>query len=80
MDNGATCHVCFEKSAFSTYVPTDGIKLLHMGNKATSEVASVGSVVLKLTFDIHKNLNFGSLLVTHHFKLVFKSDKVVLSR
>lgn len=93
VDTGATCHVCFEKSAFSTYVPTDGNKLLHMGNKATSNVAGVGSVMLKLTSgkelklkdvlhvpDIRKNLISGSLLISHYFKLVFESDKVVLSK
>jgi transposase InsO family protein len=92
VDTGATCHVCADKSAFSTYTPVEGRKL-HMGNSASSEVAGTGIVVLKLTSgrelklkdvlhvpDIRKNLISDSLLVSNQFRIVFESDKVVLSK
>lgn len=31
LDTGATCHVCSDENAFSTYEPANGRKL-HMGN------------------------------------------------
>ena len=64
-----------------------------MGNSATSIVEGKGKVVLKLTSgkeltlnevlyvpDIRKNLVSGSLLSKHGFRMVFESDKVVLTK
>ena len=64
-----------------------------MGNFATSEIKGQGKVILKMTSgkeltltnvlyvpEIHKNLVFGSLLSNHGFRLVFKSNKFVLSK
>ena len=65
---------------------------MYMGNSATSEIKGKGKVVLKMTSgneptltnvlfvpEIRKNLVSGSLLNIHGFKLVFESDKFVLS-
>ena len=64
-----------------------------MGNFATSEIKGQGKVILKMTSEkeltltnvlyvpeIRKNLVFGSLLSNHGFRLVFKSNKFVLSK
>ncbi|XP_073305794.1 uncharacterized protein [Primulina huaijiensis] len=92
VDTGATRHICSSKGMFSTYTPSTGRKL-YMGNSATSEVEDTGNVVLKMTSglevtlvdalhvpDIRKNLVSGSLLVKHGFRLVFESNKVVLTK
>ncbi|XP_073272593.1 uncharacterized protein [Primulina huaijiensis] len=92
VDTGATRHICSNKGMFSTYTPSTGRKL-YMGNSATSEVVGTGNVVLKMTSglevtlvdalhvpDIRKNLVSGSLLVKHGFRLVFESNKVVLTK
>ena len=64
-----------------------------MGNSATSEIQGEGKIILKMTSgkelllnsvlyvpDIRKNLVSGSLLIKHGFRLVFESDKVILSK
>ena len=64
-----------------------------MGNSATSEVQGLGKVVLKMTSgkeltlnnvmyvpDIRKNLVSGLLLNKHGFRMVFESDKFVLTK
>jgi hypothetical protein len=64
-----------------------------MGNSSTSKVEGKGKVVLKmssgkeLTFndvlhmpDIRKNFVSGSLLSNNGFKLVFESDKFILTK
>ena len=92
IDTGATRHVCSDRSMFSTYVPVNGQKLF-MGNSATSNIVGLGRVVLMLTSgkeltlvdllhvpNICKNLVSGSLLVKSGFKLVFNSDKFVMTK
>lgn len=92
VDTGATRHICSDKRMFSTYTQSIGRKL-YMENSATSEVVGTGKVVLKMTSglkvilvdalhvpDIRKNLVSGSLLVKHRFRLVFESNKVVLTK
>ncbi|XP_073137594.1 uncharacterized protein [Henckelia pumila] len=92
IDTGSTSHVCAEKDMYSTYA-TVGDRKLFMGNSATSEVAGVGNVVLKMTSgkevtlknvlhvpDIRKNLVSGSLLSKAGFRMVFESDKFVLTK
>ncbi|KZV14258.1 hypothetical protein F511_44012, partial [Dorcoceras hygrometricum] len=92
VDTGATRHICSEKAMFSTYVPVTGRKLF-MGNSASSDVAGIGKVVLKMTSrkelalidvlhvpDIRKNLVSGSALVKAGFRLVFESNKFILSK
>lgn len=64
-----------------------------MVNSATSEVAGMGKMVLKMTSgmqvtlndvlhvpDIKKNLVSVSLLVKHGFILIFESNKFVLTK
>ena len=64
-----------------------------MGNSATSKIKGQGKVVLKMTYgkeltltnvlyvpEIRKNLVFGSLLNNHGFRLVFESNKFILSK
>ena len=64
-----------------------------MGNSATLAVEGNGKVILKMTsgkeltlndglfvLDICKNLVSGSLLTKHGLRMVFESDKVVLTK
>ena len=64
-----------------------------MGNSASGEVKGVGKVLLKMTSgkfltltnvlyvpEIRKNLVSGSLLSKNGFRIVFESDKVILSK
>ncbi|KAH7864181.1 hypothetical protein Vadar_026696 [Vaccinium darrowii] len=77
---------------FTSLEPVNGEKLF-MGNSATSDIAGEGTVVLKMTSgktltlnkvlfvpDIRKNLISGSLLSKHGFRMVFESDRVILTK
>ena len=92
VDTGATRHICSNKDAFSTYTPVSDKKLF-MGNNASSDVLGVGKVVLKMTSgkeltlkevmhvpEIRRNLVSGPLLVNAGFRLVFESNKFVLTK
>ena len=92
VDTGANIHVCADKSMFSSYQVTRGSAVL-MGNGARASVHGVGMVGLKFTSgkivrlqnvqhapSVKKNLNSGSLLCRDGFKLVFESNKLVVSR
>ena len=78
---------------FSTYKPVEQNEELFMGNSSSSKVEGRGKVILKMTSgkeltlndvlhvpDICKNLVSGSLLSKNGFKLVFVSDKFVLTK
>ena len=93
VDTGATRHICADSKMFSMYQKVDGGDHLTMGNSSTSQVVGQGTVVLKMTSgkeltlknvlhvpDIRKNLVSGSLLSKAGFKLVFVSDKFVLTK
>ncbi|XP_075475084.1 retrovirus-related Pol polyprotein from transposon TNT 1-94 isoform X1 [Primulina tabacum] len=93
IDTGTTRHVCSDKEMFATLEESMNGEKLFMGNSATSEIKGQGKVVLKMTSgkkltlnnvlyvpDIRKNLVSGSLLNKHGFRIVFESDKVVLSK
>ena len=93
IDTGATHHVCADRSMFTSFEPKANGEKLFMGNSATSEIQREDNIVLKMTYgkdltlnnilyvpDIRKNLVFGSLLIKHGFRLVFESDKVILSK
>ncbi|KAG7564246.1 Zinc finger CCHC-type [Arabidopsis suecica] len=93
VDTGATKHVCSDVSMFSTYEQGSAGEKLYMGNASTATIAGKGKVVLKLTSgkelaltnvlhvpEIRKNLISGSLLSNKGFKIVFESDKVVLTK
>ena len=78
---------------FSTFEPIETGEKVFMGNSVTSDIKGQGKAVLKMTSgkeltltnvlyvpEIRKNLVSGSLLNSHGFRLVFESDKFVLSK
>jgi len=93
IDTGATRHVTSDKSLFNSFHAIENGEKLFMGNSATAEIKGEGDVVLKMTSgkelkltkvlyvpEIRKNLVSGSLLNKFGFKIVFESDKVVLTK
>ena len=91
IDTDANIHVCADISLFSSY-QARGTGSLLMGNGSHARVLGIGTVNLKLTSGktirlknvqhvptIKKNLVSGSLLCRDGFKLVFESNKYVLS-
>ena len=93
IDTGATRHVCCDRRMFTTLEPVSNGEKVFMGNSATSDVAGIGKVVLKMTSgkeltlnnvlfvpEIRKNLVSGSLLIRHGFRMVFEADRVTLSK
>jgi hypothetical protein len=93
VDTGATRHVCSDKNMFSKYNSVEHGEQLFMGNSSTARVEGKGKVILKMTSgkeltlndvlhvpDIRKNLVSGSLLSKNGFKLVFESDKFILTK
>ena len=93
IDTGTTHHVCLDRKTFSTFEPIETEEKVFMGNSTTLEIKGQGKVVLKMTSGkeltmtnvlyvpkMYKNLVFGSLLNSHGFRLVFKSDKFVMSK
>ena len=78
---------------FSKYKKIDDGEKLYMGNSSASNVEGKVNVMLKFTFEkvatlidvlhvpeIKKNLVSGPLLSTKGFKLVFESDKFILTK
>ncbi|KAJ9557464.1 hypothetical protein OSB04_012078 [Centaurea solstitialis] len=93
VDTGATRNVCYDKDGFHTFKEVNNDQKLFMGNAATAEIKGVGEVVLRMTSgkelelkdvlfvpELRKNLVSGWLLNKVGFKLVFESDKFVLSK
>lgn len=93
IDSGATRHVCNNRNSFTTYKPVEEGIVLYMGNSSSANVKGIGKVDLNFTSgktvtlndvyhvpEIRKNLVFGGLLNKHGFKLVFVSDKFVLTK
>nr|CAI44606.1 P0650D04.10 [Oryza sativa Japonica Group] len=92
VDTGANVHVCADISLFSSYQVARGSTVL-MGNGSHASVHVVGTVDLKFTSgkivqlknvqhvpSIDRNLVSGSRLTRDGFKLVFESNKVVVSK
>jgi len=92
IDTGANIHVCADVFLFSTYQVGRASSLL-MGNGARAAVRGVGTVDLKLTSgktvqlknvhhvpSIKKNFISGSLLCRDSYKLMFESNKFLLSK
>ena len=92
VDTSANIHVCTDASLFSFY-QDGGTSSLLMGNGSHARVLGVGTVNLKFTSrktvqlknmqhvpTIKKNLVSGSLLCRDGFKLVFESNKCILSK
>ncbi|GJR06699.1 retrovirus-related pol polyprotein from transposon TNT 1-94 [Tanacetum coccineum] len=93
IDTGATRHVCADKSMFHSFKAVDNGQKLYIGNSATADIKGEGDVLLKMTSEkelkltnvfyvseIRKNLVSGWLLNKLGFRLVFESDKFVLSK
>ena len=93
VDIGATRHICSDKKMFFSYEAINDGKQLFMGNSSTSKVEGKGKVILKMTSkkeltlndvlhvpEIRRNLVSGSLLSKKGFRLVFESDKFVLTK
>ena len=92
IDTGANVHICVDISMFSYYQATRTSSVL-MGNGSHAFVHGAGTVDLKFTSgkivrlknvhhvpSINKNLVSGSLLCRDGYKLVFESNKVVVSK
>ena len=93
VDTEATRHICSDKKMFSSYEAINHGEQLFMGNSSTFKVEGKGKAILKMTFEkeltlndvlhvpeIRKNLVFESLLSKKGFRLVFESDKFVLTK
>ena len=93
IDSGAARHVCNDTSFFNTYEPVDDGTVLYMGNSSTATIKCKGTMDLEFTSgkivsltnvchvrEVRKNLVSRSLLNKHGFKLVFESDKFILSK
>jgi hypothetical protein len=91
-DTGANIHVCADISLFSSY-QCKGARALLMENGSHVRVIGVGTVILKFTSgktvllknvqhvaSIKKILVSGSLLCRDGYKLVFESNKCILSK
>ncbi|CAN1322324.1 Retrovirus-related Pol polyprotein from transposon TNT 1-94 [Linum perenne] len=78
---------------FSSYASSEAGEKLYMGNSSTAPIEGSGKICLKMTsgktftltsvlhvLEIRKNLVLTPLLVKHGFKVVFVSDKVVITK
>ena len=85
--------MCNSKKFFTEYDSVEDGTVLYMKNSSTAAVKGKGKVDLEFTSgktltltdvyhvpEVRKNLVSGSLLNKHGFKLVFESDKVILSK
>ncbi|GAU41954.1 hypothetical protein TSUD_380590 [Trifolium subterraneum] len=92
IDTGATRHVCYERAMFKTYTSAEN-KKVQMGNAHTSDVASVGEVVLNFTSgktlilkdvlhvpEMKKNLVYGSLLNKAGFSQTIGADLYTITK
>nr|KYP41242.1 Retrovirus-related Pol polyprotein from transposon TNT 1-94 [Cajanus cajan] len=92
IDSGANVHVCADKKLFSSYQEC-GTRIVSMGNGSLARVIGLGRVELELSSrnclvldevfhvsEIRKILFSVALLVQQGFKVVFKSNIVVISR
>lgn len=93
IDTGVTRHVCSDEELFAAFKEIENKKKLFMENSATFEIKCQGKVILKMISGkwptlnnvlyvpkICKNLVSWSLLNKHGFRIVFESDKVILSK
>ena len=94
VDSRATRHICGNRSAFTSYTMVkEGEEQVFMGDSRSSPVIGKGKVLLKLTsenflvlndvlhvLDIHWNLVSVSLLGNAGVKIMFESDKIMLTK
>jgi hypothetical protein len=91
-DTGVNIYVCADISLFSSY-QCKGTRALLMGNGSHARVLGVGTVILKFTSgktvllknvqhvpSIKKNLVSGSQLCRDGYKIIFESNKCILSK
>ena len=92
-DTGATKHICNSRRKFVSYQKVNETEPMFMGNGTSSKIEGKGKVILKLTSgkdlvlsnvlhvpNITKNLISGPILSNKGFKLVFESDKFVITK
>ncbi|WVZ22010.1 hypothetical protein V8G54_000554, partial [Vigna mungo] len=93
IDSGASRHVCKDRCLFKTFKEDDNGEVLYMGNDSMAKVLGVGQVELLLSSgkslvlrdvlyapELRRNLVSGVILNRLGFKLVFESDKFILSK
>uniref|UniRef100_A0A2N9HZD6 Integrase catalytic domain-containing protein n=1 Tax=Fagus sylvatica TaxID=28930 RepID=A0A2N9HZD6_FAGSY len=93
LDTGATRHICTNRNLFLEYEEVNDGENVFLSDARTAKVASKGKVILKLTSgktlalntilhvpNMRRNLVSGSLLNKAGLKLVFDSNKLILSR
>ena len=93
IDSRAIRHICGDRNSFVNFQKIESGEKLYMGNVSSSMVEGKGDVVLNLTSgkkltlmdvlfvpEIRKNLVSASLLSKKGIKLVFESDKLVLTK
>ena len=93
VDIGATRHICFSKQLFLNYEEEIDEENVYLGDFGTARVTGKGKILLKFTsgkslalqsvlhvLDMCRNLMFGFLLNKAGLKLVFESNKIVLSQ
>ncbi|RVX23647.1 hypothetical protein CK203_000350 [Vitis vinifera] len=94
VDSGATRHMCGNRSAFTSYTTIkEGDEQVFMGDSRSTPVIGKGKVLLKLTsgkmlviydvlhvLDIRWNLVSISLLGKVRVRILFDSDKIVLTK
>ncbi|VVA36638.1 PREDICTED: retrotransposon, partial [Prunus dulcis] len=89
----AISHIYGDRNLFTYYKQNSSGEKLYMGNASVSAIEGKGSVLLKFTFgkvltlldvlrvhEIGKNLVYGPILSKTGFKLVFESDKFILTK
>ena len=92
IDSGANVHVCADKKLFSLYQESS-TRTVSMGNGSLARVLGEGQVNLELSSrkrlvlngvfhvsDLRRNLISASLLVQQGYKVVFESNRVVISK
>ncbi|GJX20374.1 DNA polymerase zeta catalytic subunit-like protein [Tanacetum coccineum] len=92
-DTGATKHICKSRRIFLYYQKVTEPERMFMGNETATKIEGKGKVILKFTSgkdlvlsnvlhapNITKNLIYGPILINKGFKLVFESDKFVITK
>jgi hypothetical protein len=92
LDTGATRHICTNRNLFLEYEEVNDSENVFLSDARTAKVVCKGKVILKLTFgktlalntvlhvpNMRRNLVSGSLLNKASLKLVFDSNKLILS-
>jgi hypothetical protein len=85
VDTGATRHIYRDRNLFKKYEKVDGEIELKVVGKGTIELKFTFGKIITLidvfhTLEIQKNLVSGGLLSNHSYKLIFESDKFVLTK